>query len=303
MVKLEHVYKGQIEDESRDSIFKLDNIFMQIHNSLAPFDISLEELKENYYIFQTLNKGEGFLNIGKETFNLKDKSSIIINCGQEHHINYKNYSDIDISLTSLNKKLIQEIKTLISCKIQKILDDPSFINNESYIFNNSVIENDDKINYLIHKASIGDENLFISKTFTFEIFAQELLIYLFDKELQIFNNKDYSQSIKDEQFKRLNQAIVYIKDNYNTNIVLHDLAKSVGLSKTHFIVLFKKYFKSTPYQYILEYRIKKAKELLLSSNRNISEIAIELGFYDNSAFIKAFSKYSKETPSNYRKLK
>ncbi|WP_279373122.1 helix-turn-helix domain-containing protein [Clostridium arbusti] len=57
----------------------------------------------------------------------------------------------------------------------------------------------------------------------------------------------------------------------------------------------------TPFDYLIEYRISKASELLLKSKEPISNIAFDVGFNGISYFGKVFRKYMNCTPSEYRK--
>jgi len=98
------------------------------------------------------------------------------------------------------------------------------------------------------------------------------------------------------------KAISYIENNFLNNISLEDLASHVGLSKYHFGRLFKQEVFSTPHQYIINLRLKKAKHDLINTNNTIENIALHYGFSNSSHFIECFKKSIGTTPYEFRKL-
>ena len=99
---------------------------------------------------------------------------------------------------------------------------------------------------------------------------------------------------------KLELVINYINDNLNQNLSLIQLAKLVNISPNHFVRLFKQSIGLTPYQYVLDCRIKKAKQLLKNQKLTITEISHQLGFYDQSRFTNTFRKRVGITPKRYR---
>jgi PAS domain S-box-containing protein len=101
-------------------------------------------------------------------------------------------------------------------------------------------------------------------------------------------------------YRELTVAIEHIKENFHKNLNMADLAKMVKLSQRQFERKFKSIFRITPYQYLIHLRIYKACDLLLKSDKSISDISTELGFYDQSAFGKSFLKHMKVTPKQFQ---
>jgi AraC-like DNA-binding protein len=99
----------------------------------------------------------------------------------------------------------------------------------------------------------------------------------------------------------ISTALDYIKEHYTKKISNETLAKEAGLSVRQFEKRFKEIFKTTPHKYIIKLRILKACDLLLTKNISISEAAIDLGFYDQSAFNLHFKKQVGMTPLKYIK--
>ena len=96
------------------------------------------------------------------------------------------------------------------------------------------------------------------------------------------------------------QAKLYIDKHYADNINLHEISQAALFSKFHFIRLFRKNYGRTPYQYLTEVRIAKAKQLL-KSDRTISEVCYSVGFTSITSFTGLFKKITGITPSEFQK--
>lgn len=82
--------------------------------------------------------------------------------------------------------------------------------------------------------------------------------------------------------RRLRQVFDYIEDNIAENISLGDLAAVVGLSVSHFKVLFREAVGLSPHQYLIRRRVERAKNLLGEGKLSICQIATESGFAHQS---------------------
>lgn len=95
-------------------------------------------------------------------------------------------------------------------------------------------------------------------------------------------------------------AVDYIEQNYQKEISVEQLAKYVQISTPHFHRLFLKYTGQSPYQYILDFRIQKAKLLLSDPVLQIKQIGREVGFHNVNHFIRHFKRITGVTPGQYR---
>lgn len=95
-------------------------------------------------------------------------------------------------------------------------------------------------------------------------------------------------------------SIDYIRDHYGEDMNLELLASLCGLSISHFIRSFHKYVGCTPHEYLLSYRLRQAKQMLLSTNESIEAISIKCGFNSASHFARAFRKKEGNTPTQFR---
>ena len=100
---------------------------------------------------------------------------------------------------------------------------------------------------------------------------------------------------------RMTIFLRYIEQHYPEPISLDMLAKSANVSKSECLRCFKASLQTAPYQYLMEYRLSKAAELLRNTDMPISEIAVSVGFGQTSHFGKCFRDKTGMSPSGYRK--
>lgn len=110
---------------------------------------------------------------------------------------------------------------------------------------------------------------------------------------RIFSNTDGLSTSKLQQVKD------YVNDHLHQDLKLNELAAIVQISPYHFLRLFKQRVGLTPHQYILQCRIDKAKSLLQHSHLSLAEIAIRVGFCDQSHFTRYFKRVVGVTPMQF----
>jgi AraC-like DNA-binding protein len=88
--------------------------------------------------------------------------------------------------------------------------------------------------------------------------------------------------------------------HYDTPITIEQLSREAALSPFHLIRLFRRIYRQTPHQYLVQQRISKAKELLRTTDLPITEICMAVGFESLGSFSTLFSKVAGISPSAYR---
>jgi AraC family transcriptional regulator len=100
--------------------------------------------------------------------------------------------------------------------------------------------------------------------------------------------------------RQLGQVLDYINDYLHQDIKLADLAELLNMSQYHFCHLFKQAIAVTPYQYLLQQRVERAKQLLKQSDQPIADIAVMCGFNSHRHLSKQFRQLTGMTPTAYR---
>jgi AraC family transcriptional regulator len=109
----------------------------------------------------------------------------------------------------------------------------------------------------------------------------------------------YEGGLSDRQ---LLLVLEYIDEYLDRDIKLADLAQLLDISQFHFSHLFKQSIGTSPYQYLLQQRVERAKQLLKQKDRSIMEIALDCGFSSHSHLSKQFRQFTGMTPTAYRSV-
>ena len=100
--------------------------------------------------------------------------------------------------------------------------------------------------------------------------------------------------------KQVSRVRGYIRANLARDIGLAELADQLSLSPHYFSMLFKHALGDSPHHYVLRERVQEGQRLLAAGRMSISEVALSLGFSDQSHFSQAFRKMTGTTPKRYQ---
>jgi len=102
-------------------------------------------------------------------------------------------------------------------------------------------------------------------------------------------------------FGSLRRTREHIERQLPHKISVHELAHIAGLSVGHFCRAFKQSVGMSPHRYLLQRRIAAATELIRNTDRPLAEVALSVGFSDQSHFSRVFARESGESPSTFRR--
>jgi AraC-like DNA-binding protein len=105
-----------------------------------------------------------------------------------------------------------------------------------------------------------------------------------------------------KNYQRLKKALDFIETHYGEPLTVDRVAKEVYLSSSRLSHIIKSELGITLGDYISKVRIEKAEALLKDRELSISQIALEVGFPDQSYFTKVFKKVEKCTPKAFSKI-
>jgi two-component system response regulator YesN len=98
----------------------------------------------------------------------------------------------------------------------------------------------------------------------------------------------------------LGQAKAFIREHYAEPLTLSKVAKQVAVNPAYLSYSFTKHCGQNFLEYVTQYRISKAKELLLQTAMQVQEIAHQIGYTDIAYFTRVFHRTTGLTPGNYR---
>lgn len=236
---------------------------------------------DNLEIFYFIS-GKGFFETENGTIPIKENTLLVVNSSVLH----RQYSTCkpplmfyNINFSSLNLENVPE-----NC-----------ISNNDYEVH---VFSDKKNKVYSLFSALQKDTLKSDLTF---LALQSRAFLLLDEITQVFIKSKSSSSPKKNKDLILSEIQFFIMDNYEIKITLDELSKKFFISKSRLSHDFKKEFGVSPIEYLIDVRLKKAETLLSSSNKTITDIALETGFSNTNYFSDFFRKKHGVSPLQYRK--
>lgn len=235
------------------------------------------EEAENYMLIYTLS-GSGVLNYRGKTVTIKENQAVMINCFE-----YQYYST--------GPEGLWEYKWIhfsgSGCTIYFDLINEDTVHVVTLVDTFELIACFDQIFKLIK-----------NKDFNTDVILSTLISRILSS---LFLNKNSANTKKLIHHKGLIEtSIHFIEESYMDHISIKDIADKIHINEFYFSRLFKTFTNVSPYEYLIKYRIDKAKNLLKSSEQSISDISLQVGFKNVNNFIRDFKKFTGTTPLKYK---
>lgn len=231
-----------------------------------------EEFQLTFVLSGTLE-----LSVGKETYQIHEKSGIIINSRRLHHAipltETAEYICIDFSSHFLNEQLYQST-------IKPLQDNQNFICR--------------LLTLAPHQQASLQEIAETPQAYNF-LKIYELILSCLN---EIGNSPASSEKKEDQD---IYQLLNFVHQNFQQDITVAAIAQVIPINKNKCTHLFKAYTNQSPMNYTIDYRLLKAKERLLETEETISEICFAVGFNNLSYFIARFKKKYGCSPKQFRK--
>lgn len=166
------------------------------------------------------------------------------------------------------------------------------------VFTAEEIKNSDAAELMMN---IYDE--FMKEEYAYELSIRSYICRLFSWILRYWKSKNYDISEKTnlDLAAKLGGTIEYVLQHYGEDITAQDMADYSNLSYSYFSRSFKRLTGKSFTEYLNATRVSEAEKLLLTSDMNITEIALEVGFSTSSYFISQFKMYKGMSPKQFKK--
>lgn len=213
----------------------------------------------------------------------------------------------------INKNILHQVKEFTSCHYKSFVFPDYFLKfyfgSPAGVFVDSISENEDLEFYhftgqnewentvlnLLQKLTEMEEK----KT---EFYPYEILLILSSLWLTFRKNILLPPQQQENIVSiRMQKFLNYIANHYAEDISLESLAKSGNVGKSECLRCFKASLQTTPYKYLMEYRLSKAADLLKTTDLPIGVISENVGFHQVSHFGKCFKEKTGYNPKDYRK--
>lgn len=125
------------------------------------------------------------------------------------------------------------------------------------------------------------------------------LVYLLNSHRSLSKAPPSSKALRDAE--RIKAMLQYIHEHYAEELNTSQIAASALISGSECLRCFRSTIGTTPIQYVKQYRIRRAAQLLSSTSEKIIDIGVQCGFQEMSYFAKTFKEIMGCTPTEYRK--
>lgn len=257
------------DDELRVEAYRFEGI-------VQPFPNHFHE----YYVIGFVEAGERVLSCKNQECIIKRGDMLLFNPGDNHACVQSDEGTLDYRGLNITKKVMLDLVEEVTGK------------RELPGFSQPVIQDEEAVCYLrpLHELIMSGSNEFGKE--------ENLLLML---SFLIQNYGQPFESCIPECRAEIEKACSFMEEHYAEHIYLDQICRCAGLSKSALLRAFTKAKGVTPYSYLENIRISKAKKLL---EQGISplEAALQTGFSDQSHFTNYFNRFIGLSPGIYREI-
>lgn len=166
-------------------------------------------------------------------------------------------------------------------------------------------------NYITKHPNLPELNFIFQQIRNCEAEGTILKIYLESKVMELLSlviqgtekeEKHIPVKLDYKDIRSLKKTVTFMKNDLSAYPTGKELAKLAGMSPTRYQLAFRKYYGTTPYEYLKEMRLNQALLLLKNSDYKISTIAAKVGYHNSGHFARLFKEAYGLEPKTYKKL-
>ncbi|WP_430814982.1 AraC family transcriptional regulator [Carboxylicivirga sp. RSCT41] len=135
----------------------------------------------------------------------------------------------------------------------------------------------------------------------FILLLQILNILAEQTEIELLASPEFSLPANNSEEYRLNRIIDFLSGNYNSPLTLEDISDEAAMTPNSLCRFFKTRTNKTIFQFLNEYRIGKACELLINGDKSISDVCFDTGFNSLTSFNRVFKELKQVTPRDFKR--
>jgi AraC-like DNA-binding protein len=270
----------------------------------------LHEKADRYY-----GEGVGFLSV-KSFFNgqahytsegrhhpVNDRSYLILNHGQSYSIEIESPKPVESFCVFFAPQLAQNVYQSLNQSMEQSLDSPLHKGLTAPSFFDRTYPHDNLLSPCLQRLRQiclmrEPENGWLVEQF------HDLWYLLFKVHARSIEEANSLPAVRaatrEELFRRLYYAKDYADAYFTGPITVEDMAKTAGLSSNHLLRMFRRAFRQSPYQYIINRRIEHAQHLLRQTDQSVTEICLAVGFESLGSFSWLFRRRTGLSPLAYR---
>jgi AraC-like DNA-binding protein len=301
-------------------IITLKSHFAQSHldgvGGQAPVEVPsfiLYEKSRQYYwegqsplSIKTFFAGRALYTLGHGYCAVDDATYLIVNHDQPYTIAIEADTPVESFCLFFTPGYVEEVHRSLVTQPGDLLDAPDGLDMVPLHFFERTYQHDNLLSpALFHLRAVlrnkRYEHAWLQEQFT------DLVSRLLQVHLNVYKEIEtipaHRVATREELYRRLYRAKEYATAFLNTPLTLQEMARVASLSPTHFLRTFKQVFHQTPHQYLTARRLECAQQLLVHTDRSITDICFSLGFESLGSFSWLFSQRVGCSPTAFRSQK
>jgi AraC-like DNA-binding protein len=293
--------KPNFDEQAHFSQFKKHNI---IFNTLSSYSVCDHHV--GCLSFKTVLSGEEWYGIGHRQVAVRPGKFLIMNDNQAYSSRIDSSESVRGLSIFFKKEFASAVFQEVLCKGESLLDDPFTISPVNPEFFQTLNDIDQELHIKLN-GLLSSLNGFGYNSAVADEYLVFILHHLIKTQVSGINYANNIKAVKPgtriELYKRLCVAKDMLESSYMDQPDLNAISSMSCLSIPQLIRQFKSVFHTTPHQYLIRIRLKRAVELLYHTNKPVHEITWRCGFENMSAFCRAFKSEYGVQPTLYRKSK
>ena len=268
------------------------------HSVVPPFQRTYEEHRHTAFELSLICAGNGVYRAGAHSYHFQPGDVFLFSSNEPHCIvEVSGSGALDIMNLQFEPRFLWSPENLL---FQVHYPEIFFQRNEKY-------------SHLLTSASETENGIArrlqaIEREFQRQNTDYKLMVKLQVLELLVLIRREYAdcvivpaRMVTTDYLAQMDRALDYIDQNLTGDLNLSSVAREAAMSPAYFSSLFKKLNGMTLWEYVQSRRIEMAVEMLLSTDRSVTQIAMECGYNSISNFNRSFKAITGHSPVAYRK--
>lgn len=256
------------------------------------------------YVIKFVISGSEKCIVNSRAMSIFPDSFTIINAGTDHCSLIDSITPVHTLTIYLNTQFVDDFHRMFFLDHEQLFTHTVLNEKPKFVETIYPLTGNLKYNIAHLKKQIdkGEENEMLLNEYLYHCLFGYYQIYYKEIDEKYQSLEFIKTKTRKEVFRRLLLAREYLHGNLYKEIKLEDLAKYCCLSVNHLLRTFKKAYGQSPYQYLIQLRLDRAKLLLRTTDYPSSEITRLVGFESLSSFVRLFKTCVGMTPSQYKKV-
>ena len=233
--------------------------------------------------------GHARCRIGAQSVEFQTGNVGLLNAGEVHE-DFILPEDRDYLMVGIRKDFLREL-----------LQDVALSTQDLPYFPVPRLESDGQIRRICEELRAENDGRQLGREVFLKSLVTELAIYLLRRFVPSPSADPAATSDISGLRWQVRKALEYLQDTFTEEFALERVSAAANLSKYHLDRVFKRATGLRPHTYVAMLRVDRAKNLLAHTSKPISDIALNLGFGDQSHFSNVFKQFSGLSPGAYRR--